>query len=42
MIVIGHKYVWGSVDDGGFKQPHQAKSDWTLGLGEAAHLWHIE
>ena len=26
------------VDDGWFKQPHLAESDWTLGLCEAAHL----
>ena len=25
-----------------YKQPHLAKSDWTLALGEAAHLLHIE
>ena len=25
-----------------FKQPHLAESDWNLGLGEAAHLLHIE
>ena len=28
------------VDDGWFKQPHLAKSDWNLGLGEIAH-WVI-
>ena len=30
------------VCDGWLKQPHLAQSDWTLGLGEAAHLLHIE
>ena len=29
------------MDDGWFKQPH-LESDWTLGLGEAAHLLSIE
>ena len=28
------------VEDGWFKQPHLAESDWTLGLGEAANLLH--
>ena len=30
------------VDEGWVEQPHQAVSDWTLELGEAAHLLHIE
>ena len=30
------------MDDGWFYQPHLVESDWTLGLGEAAHLLHIE
>ena len=30
------------VSDGWFKQPDLAESDWTLGLGEAAHLLHVE
>ena len=30
------------VDDGWFKQPDLAGSDWTLGLVEAAHLLHTE
>ena len=30
------------VDDGWFKQPHLAQSDWTLGLAKAARLLHIE
>ena len=31
------------VEDGWFKQPHRwPESDWTLRLGEAAHLLHIE
>ena len=30
------------VCDGWFKQPQLAESDWTLVLGEAAHLLHIE
>ena len=34
--------MWEYVDDGWFKQPCLAESDWTLGLGEAAHLLHIE
>jgi hypothetical protein len=28
--------------DGWFKQPQVAESDWTLGLGEAEQLLHIE
>ena len=30
------------VDDGWLKQPQLAESDWTLGLGEAAHLLYTE
>ena len=30
------------VEDGWLKQPHLAESDWTLGLGEAERLLHIE
>ena len=30
------------VADGWFKQPYQAESDSSLGLGEAAHLLHVE
>ncbi|CAL8237542.1 unnamed protein product [Arctogadus glacialis] len=29
-------------DDGWFKQPNVTESDWTMGLGEAAHLLHNE
>ena len=32
--------VW--VGDGWFKQPRLAQSVWTLGLGEAADLLHVE
>ena len=34
-------YVGVCVEDGWFKQPHLAKSDWTLGLGETEHLLDI-
>ena len=34
--IIGHVGV--CVEDGWLKRPHLAQSDWTLGLGEAAHL----
>ena len=30
------------MDDGGFKQPYLAVSDWILGLREAAYVSHIE
>ena len=30
------------VDEGWIKKPHLAESNWTLGLGEAEHLLHIE
>ena len=30
------------MDDGWFKQPNVTESDWTMGLGEAAHLLHNE
>ena len=31
-----HTIVGVCVDDGWFKQPHMAESDWTLGLGEVS------
>ena len=34
-------YVGVCMDDGWFKQPYPAKSDWTLGLGETEHLLDI-
>ena len=34
--------LWVCVDDGWFNQPQLAESDWTLGLGGAAQLLHIE